>query len=734
MGVSVGCTPFHTKADFLLHFLAPRQSDAMKQSLLSPEDEGNGYSSSFRQALESQTQRYVSSRPSSGSPKEAGITTGRSYNMDSTEPIPQEDSLTSNSEGRVAAGIALTCSLRLVALTAALGSFASGYACASIGGAILFMEKDQSGFWPADDSNHSTSSPSPSSLAYPSRQILTTQSHSLYSEDYLEVNFDSSDAYLNRGSSSMPQMIRSETKSQTNLTNSFCSSHAHKYKNQEKYAPSWSEHFFHKEGLQDSTPTYFTNFRRGLLVSCILASGMIGALFASSFANLVGRRTAQLLNNAFFVGGSLAMAFAPSYWWLVYARTAVGIGVGVSSALTNLYISEISPAPYRGELGGWAPFSVTAGILTSYLLAFLLGDTVEAPLAWRVILGCGAFPAGIMLLIGAFEKCLPESPRWLLTKGRPVRAFRSSILLHGREQSAQIQRELDGILIKMTSSKAAVHDRSSHLEPTSDLSTRDVTGDTRSARTPSERLESELVAGLGDDVSGCDCCCRLCSRRKYRGAMLAGIGINVLQQVSGINVVIYFGPQILNEAGFSNVEATALTAGVSIAQLISVAVLMRLVDRVGRRPMAFLGLVFMIVGLGTIGTAFLLLCKHAGDSSGSSSQSLLGAWAAVVGMLIYRIAFSLSLGPLPYIVTAEVFPSEVRSCGVTVSWAANWVTNFGVTLSFPLVKEAFAELTGGSTQLGSSCLFGVYVIFSALAVFFVAKYVPETARRELEEL
>ena len=130
-------------------------------------------------------------------------------------------------------------------------------------------------------------------------------------------------------------------------------------------------------------PAYFTTFRRGLLVSCILASGMIGALIASAFADLVGRRTAQLLNNAFFIGGSLAMALAPSFWWLVYARAAVGLGVGVSSALTNLYISEISPAAHRGELGGWAPFLSRQ---VSSLVAPLARASMRRHIAWRLIL------------------------------------------------------------------------------------------------------------------------------------------------------------------------------------------------------------------------------------------------------------------------------------------------------------------------------------------------------------
>ena len=640
-------------------------------------------------------------------------------------------------------GISLTCSLRLVALTAALGSFASGYACASIGGAMLFMEKDHTGFWPDSASNSTAPAPAPGAAEF-----------------WLS---DPMSSFALDASSSSPSNVQNNHSNHSSHSSVCTSSSALPSQFYQQQLPG---HFssYSSSPTSGEIPTYFTSFRRGLLVSCILASGMIGALLASSFADLVGRRAAQLLNNAFFVGGSLAMAIAPSYWWLVYARTAVGLGVGVSSALTNLYISEISPAAYRGQLGGWAPFSVTAGILSSYILSCVLGEYVPVFLAWRLILGIGAVPAVFMLFIGAFERCLPESPRWLLTKGRPVRAFRSSMLLHGKDQKENIQRDLDGILLKMTLRKAgdrAFDHLESHgssynserrlqssnvgehrsefasvsesngsaatrvLSSNASASTNDVT---RDARTPSERLESELVAGLGsDDVSGCDCCCRLCSRRKYRGAMLAGIGINVLQQVSGINVVIYFGPQILKEAGFGSVQATALTAGVSTAQLISVAVLMRLVDRVGRRPMAFIGLAFMIVGLSTIGVAFLVLCE---DSSGS----VIGAWAAVAGMLIYRIAFSLSLGPLPYIVTAEVFPNEVRACGVTVAWAANWVANFGVTLSFPLVKHVFADLTGGNEALGSACLFGVYVVFSALAVCFVAKYVPETARRELDEL
>ncbi len=653
--------------------------------------------------------------------------------------------------------IGISCRLRMVVLTAALGSFASGFSCASIAGSILFLEKDTSGFWPSANPSNGTS---------PSNTLQTAAAAAFADPPYSNADpssrYDHHYYYYGAGQETATRYSSSSSSSSSSTAAECSADAAH---------PNTTAHVCPGDDVRHPTPAYFDDFKHGLLVSSILASGMVGALVASTVADLIGRRPAQLANNFFFIGGCVAMAFAPSYWLLVGARVATGIGVGVSSALTNLYISEISPAAHRGRLGGWAPFSVTAGILASYILSSALGAEFDPALAWRLILGAGAVPAVLMVALGLLhEGCLPESPRWLLEHGRPARAFRSALLLHGKEHEQSVQQELDAMLLSMTikseerearreAARRASLERqqrsrtggvglggdgggglgrappalSSRVPVTAVLENQGTAltvglsseeeGASRS-RTPSQRVESELEA-IGGEAAAC-CCCRLCSRSMYRRATLAGVGINVLQQVSGINVVIYFGPQILKNAGFCSVQATALTAGVSTAQLLAVGVLMKLVDTVGRRPMAFLGLAGMIVGLGTIAVAFFMLCSAA--SAGA------GAWMAVGGMLIFRIAFSLSLGPLPYIVTAEVFPNEVRACGVTVSWAANWIANFGVTLSFPLVKAAFATLVGGSQQLGSVCLFGVYIVFSAFAVLFVCKFVPETARKTLDQL
>jgi MFS family permease len=637
----------------------------------------------------------------------------------------------------------------MVVLNASLSSFSSGYCCASIAGAILFLQQDTK-FFP----------PSPPPV-----------NHSGYYGSGYGGEAAVHSCFHHSGTSSSSGFAPSSSSS--------------------SLAP---------------TVQSFGDFEHGLLVSCILLSALVGALCASSVADIIGRRPTQIFMNLFFIVGCAGMYFSPNnlsnednhgYLVLVGARSIAGLGVGFSSVLVNLYISEISPAKSRGELGGWAPFAVTAGILVSYIIASFLGVAVPTDDAWRYILGFGAVPAFLQMAVSLFfERTLPESPRWLLAHGRPVAAYQASILLHGANNKNAIQKELDDILLTMmqkqtimavgggggggnrilsdqhTQSSSPYGSQSSGMtQPldnsvsSSQLSYSAQVGLDRSwnggvgggsttltssggadggadggaggagvghppdvvrHRSDSEKVESEII-GVQGDVE-VDCCCRLCSRTRYRSAALAGIGINILQQVSGINVVIYFGPLLLKETGFNSVDATALTAGVSVAQLIAVGVLMRYVDSVGRRPMAFLGLGFMIVGLSTISLAFFMLCE------GSALDTGDWAWTAVVGMLIFRIAFSLSLGPLPYIVTAEVFPNEVRACGATVSWSANWIANFGVTLSFPLIKNYFALLVGGKEELGSVCLFGIYIFFSFFAVGFIYRYVPETAKRSLDDL
>lgn len=412
-------------------------------------------------------------------------------------------------------------------------------------------------------------------------------------------------------------------------------------------------------------------FYQGMVVSCALAGAAIGAACGVS-ADYIGRRPAILGVAGIFTVGPLIMAMAPALWVLIIARTVTGLGVGVTSVLVNLYISEIAPAEVRGQLGGWAPFLGTSGILLSYIVSAVMD--LFPYWTWRIQFGLGAVPAICQLLLCRF---LPETPRWLLANGCREQANASLRQLFPKTPEAQIEAELQ--------------------------------------RTES-RMSSQVAGTLGF--------CAVC--REHPLASFLGISINVLQQVSGINVVIYFGPTILEEAGFKDFGSMVATASVSIMQLLATAILIRQVDKIGRRPLALIGIVLMMAGLGLLATSFFLKGAHIGGIGLRSSP----AWLAVGGMFVYRGAFSMSLGPLPYIMTSEFFPQEARAAGTALSWMSNWLANFCVSLSFPIAKDALESVFDNGD--GVAIVLCIYVLFSLVALIMVYKLLPETRGLQLE--
>lgn len=268
-----------------------------------------------------------------------------------------------------------------------------------------------------------------------------------------------------------------------------------------------------------------------------------------------------------------------------------------------------------------------------------------------MLLGAGVVPALLQLLLGFVA--MPESPRWRRSLGARDAALRAP-LADGADAGASPQ------------------------EP-----------------------EPEGWKGL------------LAAIRSGRavGPLRLGVGLQVLQQVSGINVAVYYGPQIFVKAGFDKQQADVLNALVSAAQMIAMLALSCVIDRVGRRPVSLLGLIFMVASLLALAVAFLF-------------HGVGAAWMACAAVLIYRVAFSISLGPLPYIVCAEIFPSAYRAVGVSVTWGVNWAANFVVSLTFPLLTKA----------VGEAGVFFLYTAMCVLALWFVWACMAETTGRTLEEL
>ena len=410
--------------------------------------------------------------------------------------------------------------------------------------------------------------------------------------------------------------------------------------------------------------------------SAVVAATPLGALvgaatLAPRVARARGRRFALLLADGLYLVAALAMATAHTHRQLTFGRALAGVAVGVSTSLSALYISECAPARARGRLSSLAPLAGTSGILRSYLASLALRDVAGG---WRLMLALCAVPAAAQLALGRY---LVESPRWLAERGRASDARRALVALG---------------------------------QPDADPST--------FVRT------SDVAAVASSDW-------RVLWRPKYRRATTAAVGLNLLQQLCGINVVVYFAPAILSDAGFDRSASIALTAGVGALQIACGARLSAVIDRVGRRPAALWGIVGLGAGLAclaagatTATTATMAAAASTSASASTSTSAVAAKWIAVVGILIYRLSFSCSLGPVPYVVAAEVFPNEVRASGAAAATAAQWAANAVVTGSF-------LSLVGA---LGPTRTWCAYLVVCVAAWFAVSAVLPETKGRSLESM
>jgi MFS family permease len=260
---------------------------------------------------------------------------------------------------------------------------------------------------------------------------------------------------------------------------------------------------------------------KGLLVSSVLLGAMLGAAMCIFFSEKIGRRRSLLSSNIFYISGALGMAFAPSLLFLIGARFVAGIGVGISSSEVNKYISELAPSHLRGYFGGVAPLAVTSGILSSYLLGLALSSV---PYNWRWMLGAAVVPSVLMLLLQNF---LPESPKWLISQ-----SLRSGRLL---DSDTEARTTMERMFVPSPESKAFV-DTEIQVMKESILQT----------------LKEKDVSAHSDNGSVISTRSKGRTAITFWHALLIGVGINVLQQGAGVNVVIYYSAVILKEGGFAD--------------------------------------------------------------------------------------------------------------------------------------------------------------------------------------
>jgi len=418
-------------------------------------------------------------------------------------------------------------------------------------------------------------------------------------------------------------------------------------------------------------------------ISAVVAATPAGAFFASACiaplaSDRLGRRGALLLvaSTAYFLG-AIAMALAGAAPVLVAGRFVAGVGVGVTTSVAASFVAECAPASARGRYASLAPLAGTAGILASYVLSLALSAPgFEPTWGWRVMLASCAAPA-VVAWAHALVSDLPESPRWLAERGTTPSAARSMRRL-GFDRD-----EAEGVL-----SEAA-------------------------SRVPSEGRGRFVFPRLR----------YLLSRPAHRRAIVASASLAALQQLCGINVVVYFAPTILRRLGFSPAAAILYAACVGAVQIACGSLVSRVIDRVGRRVVSLRGIVGMAFGLACL-SASAAWDARANDTAVSvvAAGGSAPSWLALVGIFAYRVSFSCSLGPVPYVVAAEVFANEVRAEGASVSAAVNWGANAIVTGSFLWMLE----------RVGAARTWGAYLGACALAYVVVDRTLEETKGKTLE--
>ncbi|CAI0436168.1 unnamed protein product [Linum tenue] len=384
---------------------------------------------------------------------------------------------------------------------------------------------------------------------------------------------------------------------------------------------------------------------------------MVGAIASGQIAEYIGRKGSLMIAAIPNIIGWLAISFATDSSFLYMGRLLEGFGVGIISYTVPVYIAEIAPQNLRGGLGSVNQLSVTIGILLAYLLGLFV--------PWRILAVLGVLPCTI-LIPGLFF--IPESPRWLAKMG----------MMEDFEASLQVLRGFDAdISLEVNEVKRAV-----------------------------------ASAGRKQAIRFADL-----KRKRYWFPLMVGIGLLVLQQLSGINAVLFYSSTIFEAAGVTN--GNMVTCIVGALQVLATAVTTWLIDRAGRRVLLIVSTIGMTLSILLVAVSFIVKDFISSDSNLSNILGIL----SVVGVLAMVVTFSLGMGAIPWVIMSEILPVNIKGLAGSTATLANWFIVWLVTVTANLLLTWSA---GGT--------FIIYTVVSAFTVAFVSLWVPETKGRTLEEI
>ena len=388
----------------------------------------------------------------------------------------------------------------------------------------------------------------------------------------------------------------------------------------------------------------------GLLVSSVSIGAVVGALLNGALIDKIGRRKVMLLTAGVFIIGSVLCCFSRNIVELILSRMFIGCAVGVVSFAGPLYLSEISTKEKRGEIVSFHQLAITLGILFSYFVNYFCANFVHS---WRIMFLLGAVPA-IVLFFAMFV--LKDTPRWYVAKNKIDKA---RLVLQKIDKSQDADLEIENIKKTLSNNNEKI------------------------------KFEKRLLIPF-----------------------VIGIGIMFAQIATGINAIIYYAPTIFKMVGFSsNQDVLFATIFIGLINFLMTFVAIALVDKIGRKPLLYIGLVGMLVNL------LLLSFSFAFDYA-------FVKYIAVIACALYIVSFSMSLGPVALLINAEIFPLKYRGAAMSIGIVSNFVFNFIVTGLFPISLDKF----------GGSITFLIFAIICVISLFFVYYVVPETKDVSLEEI
>ncbi len=417
-----------------------------------------------------------------------------------------------------------------------------------------------------------------------------------------------------------------------------------------------------------------TSWVTGFAVSLALLGSAVGAFFAGQIADRYGRVKAMVVASVLFTISAIGSGFAFTIWDFIFWRLLGGIGIGAASVIAPAYIAECSPSHLRGRLGSLQQLAIVVGIfialLSDYFIAVSAGSA-DSPFlfgiaAWRWMFWTAVPPA---MFYGMAALTIPESPRYLVAQGREPEAANVLTKILGGNVLEKIEEIRHTVLRERQPKFSDLLGRSGGLLP----------------------------------------------------IVWIGIGLSVLQQFVGINVIFYYSSVLWRAVGFSEKNSLTITVLTGAVNIITTLIAIAFVDKFGRKPLLIIGSLGMTVTLGTMaaifGTAHL-------DAAGNPTLSGNTGIVALLAANLYVFCFGFSWGPVVWVLLGEMFNNKIRGAALSVAAAMQWIANFVISTTFPPILQYF----------GLGAAYGLYTTAAAISFFFVLFFIKETKGIELEDM